>query len=201
MGVNEDKYDSGQAPHHLERLLHHQLPGPGRQGRQRQLRHQARADDDDPRLHQRPEHPGPAAQGPAPRPRRRPEHDPDHHRRGQGRRPGHPGAEGQVRRHLPCACPRPPCRWSTSWPSSRSRRTTDELLAAFDEAAAEGPMKGILGVSRRAAGVDGLQGRRRSSHRRRRVRRMVMDGTMVKVVTWYDNEWGYSVPHRRPDQV
>jgi glyceraldehyde 3-phosphate dehydrogenase len=21
---------------------------------------------------------------------------------------------------------------------------------------------------------------------------MVMDGTMVKVIAWYDNEWGYS---------
>ena len=72
-------------------------------------------------------------------------------------------------------------------------RTTsvEELNQAF-EAAASGPMKGILGITReplvssdfkgddRSAIVDGLS-------------TMVMSGTMVKVVAWYDNEWGYSV--------
>jgi glyceraldehyde 3-phosphate dehydrogenase len=69
--------------------------------------------------------------------------------------------------------------------------TVDELNQAF-EAAASGPMKGILGLTReplvssdfkgddRSAIVDGLS-------------TMVMGGTMVKVVAWYDNEWGYSV--------
>ena len=32
LGVNEDKYDRGEAQHHLQRQLHHQLPGAGRQG-------------------------------------------------------------------------------------------------------------------------------------------------------------------------
>jgi glyceraldehyde 3-phosphate dehydrogenase len=69
--------------------------------------------------------------------------------------------------------------------------TAEELNAAFDKAAA-GPMKGILGITReplvssdfkgddRSAIIDGLS-------------TMVMGGTMVKVVAWYDNEWGYSV--------
>ncbi|HKY84986.1 MAG TPA: type I glyceraldehyde-3-phosphate dehydrogenase [Anaerolineales bacterium] len=69
--------------------------------------------------------------------------------------------------------------------------TIDELNQAFDKASA-GPMKGILGITReplvssdfkgddRSAIVDGLL-------------TMVMGGTMVKVVAWYDNEWGYSV--------
>jgi glyceraldehyde 3-phosphate dehydrogenase len=69
--------------------------------------------------------------------------------------------------------------------------TVEELNTAFDKAAA-GPMKGILGITReplvssdfkgddRSAIVDGLS-------------TMVMGGTMVKVVAWYDNEWGYSV--------
>ena len=33
MGVNEDKYDPEESSCGLERLLHHELPGSGRQGR------------------------------------------------------------------------------------------------------------------------------------------------------------------------
>ncbi len=62
----------GQAQHHLERQLHHQLPRARRQGPQRHLRHRSRHHDHDPQLHQRPGHPRHPAQGPPPRPRRRP---------------------------------------------------------------------------------------------------------------------------------
>jgi len=69
--------------------------------------------------------------------------------------------------------------------------TVEEINAAF-EAAAAGPMKGILGYSEeplvsmdykgdpRSSIVDGLS-------------TMVIGGTMIKVVAWYDNEWAYSV--------
>lgn len=67
--------------------------------------------------------------------------------------------------------------------------TLESLLAAFDEAAA-GPMKGILGVSREPLVSMDFKGDTRSS---------IIDagscmvlGDMVKVVSWYDNEWGYS---------
>jgi glyceraldehyde 3-phosphate dehydrogenase len=68
--------------------------------------------------------------------------------------------------------------------------TADEVNAAF-RAAADGPMAGILGVSDeplvsidyttdpRSSIVDALS-------------TSVMDGRMVKVLSWYDNEWGYS---------
>jgi len=68
--------------------------------------------------------------------------------------------------------------------------TAEELNAAF-RAAADGPMAGILGVSdeplvsidyttdSRSSVVDALS-------------TSVMDGRMVKVLSWYDNEWGYS---------
>jgi len=68
--------------------------------------------------------------------------------------------------------------------------TADEVNAAF-RVAADGPMKGILGVSDeplvsvdytsdpRSSVVDALS-------------TSVMDGRMVKVLSWYDNEWGYS---------
>jgi len=69
--------------------------------------------------------------------------------------------------------------------------TKEELLAAFDAAAA-GPMKGILGVSREPLVSVDFKGDSRSSIIDAESCQ-VMGGTMVKVVTWYDNEWAYSV--------
>ena len=64
-----------------------------------------------------------------------------------------------------------------------------ELTAAFDAAAA-GPMKGILGVCKEPLVSMDFKGDTRSSI-------IDMDScsaidNMVKVVSWYDNEWGYS---------
>lgn len=65
----------------------------------------------------------------------------------------------------------------------------DELIAAFEEAAA-GPMKGILDVSHEPLVSSDYIGNPYSS---------IIDalstsvtGDLVKVITWYDNEWGYS---------
>ncbi|MBI5669820.1 MAG: type I glyceraldehyde-3-phosphate dehydrogenase [Chloroflexi bacterium] len=69
--------------------------------------------------------------------------------------------------------------------------TKEEVLAAFDEAAA-GPLKGILGVSREPLVSVDFKGDSRSSIIDAESC-MVMGGTMVKIVTWYDNEWAYSV--------
>ncbi len=68
--------------------------------------------------------------------------------------------------------------------------TTPELIAAFDEAA-DGPMKGILGVSHEPLVSSDFRGDTRSSIIDADSC-MVLDGDMVKVVAWYDNEWGYS---------
>jgi glyceraldehyde 3-phosphate dehydrogenase len=71
------------------------------------------------------------------------------------------------------------------------RATTVEEVNALLTEAADGPMKGILGVStlplvsidykkdERSSIVDALS-------------TLVMEGNMVKVLSWYDNEWGYS---------
>jgi len=68
---------------------------------------------------------------------------------------------------------------------------TKESVNAALKAAAEGPMKGILGYSEeplvsidykgdpRSSIIDGLS-------------TMVIGDNMVKIVAWYDNEWGYS---------
>jgi glyceraldehyde 3-phosphate dehydrogenase len=72
--------------------------------------------------------------------------------------------------------------------------TLEELNAAFVDAA-KGSLKGILGVttgefSDPLVSMD-FKGDPRSSIVDLK-NNMVMGGTLVKVVTWYDNEWGYS---------
>jgi glyceraldehyde 3-phosphate dehydrogenase len=72
-----------------------------------------------------------------------------------------------------------------------ARSTTVEEVNGLLEAAARGPLEGILGFERRplvsvdyrddprSAVVDGPS-------------TMVTDGTHVKILAWYDNEWGYA---------
>ena len=98
MGINERQYDSGEPQHHLQRLVHDELPRADGEGAARRVRHRQGPHDDDPRVHQRPGHPRLPAQGPAPRPGRRDEHHPDHDRRREGHLAGHPRAQGQARR-------------------------------------------------------------------------------------------------------
>jgi glyceraldehyde 3-phosphate dehydrogenase len=69
--------------------------------------------------------------------------------------------------------------------------TTDDLRAAFKKAA-EGSMKGILGVSEEPLVSVDFKGDDRSSIIDMGST-MAFQGTMVKVMAWYDNEWGYSV--------
>ena len=91
---------SGEAPDHLERLVHDELPRAAREGPPPDVRHQEGVDDDDSLVHERPAAARPAAQGPAPRARRRAVDDPDDHRRGRGGRRSAAGAQGQARRLL-----------------------------------------------------------------------------------------------------
>ena len=69
--------------------------------------------------------------------------------------------------------------------------TVDEVNAAFRKAAESGPLEGILGYSEeplvssdyrgdpRSAIIDGLS-------------TLVIGGRLVKILAWYDNEWGFS---------
>jgi glyceraldehyde 3-phosphate dehydrogenase len=68
--------------------------------------------------------------------------------------------------------------------------TTEEVNAAF-KAAAEGKMDGILGYCDEPLVSMDFKGDSRSSIVDS-LSTLVMEGTMIKVVTWYDNEWGYS---------
>ena len=72
-----------------------------------------------------------------------------------------------------------------------SRETSvDELNAAF-KAAAEGDLKGILRYNEDPIVSTDIIGDEHSSIVDAPLT-AVIDGTLVKVVSWYDNEWGYS---------
>jgi glyceraldehyde 3-phosphate dehydrogenase len=68
--------------------------------------------------------------------------------------------------------------------------SAEELNAAF-RAAAAGPMKGILGVSDDPLVSSDFRGDARSSIIDSACT-MSLGGNFVKVIAWYDNEWGYS---------
>ena len=68
--------------------------------------------------------------------------------------------------------------------------TLDELNQAFRDAAA-GPLKGILGACDDPLVSSDFRGDERSSIVDLRSN-MVLGGNFVKVIAWYDNEWGYS---------
>lgn len=72
----------------------------------------------------------------------------------------------------------------------RNPGSTEALLAAFDAAAA-GPMKGVLAVSREPLVSIDYKGNSFSSTIDAEF--TAFYGDLVKVVTWYDNEWAYSV--------
>lgn len=69
--------------------------------------------------------------------------------------------------------------------------TVEEVNAALDEAA-NSSLKGILGVSHEPlVSIDYKKDERSSIVDA--LSTLVMEGNMVKVLSWYDNEWGYSV--------
>jgi glyceraldehyde 3-phosphate dehydrogenase len=72
----------------------------------------------------------------------------------------------------------------------RRDTSVEELNDAF-RAAAAGPMQGILGVSDEPLVSMDFKGDARSSIIDAEST-MVLGGNMVKVISWYDNEWGYS---------
>ena len=72
------------------------------------------------------------------------------------------------------------------------KETTTEALHDAFRKAAEGPMEGILGFSEIPLVSTDYKMDSRSSIVDAQFT-FVMDGLMAKILTWYDNEWGYSV--------
>ncbi len=71
------------------------------------------------------------------------------------------------------------------------RKTNAEEVNAAMRAAAAGPMKGILGYEEAELVSRDYLGDSRSSIVDAKLTRVIA-GNCVKVVSWYDNEWGYS---------
>ena len=69
--------------------------------------------------------------------------------------------------------------------------TPDQINAAL-KAAAEGPMKGILDYTEDAIVSTDIVGDPHSSIVDAGSTMVIGDGRMAKVISWYDNEWGYS---------
>ncbi|KDE35013.1 type I glyceraldehyde-3-phosphate dehydrogenase [Kosakonia radicincitans] len=69
--------------------------------------------------------------------------------------------------------------------------TVEEVNDAFRKAAANGPLKGILGYSDEPLVSSDYQGDPRSSIIDG-LSTLVIGGNLVKILAWYDNEWGFS---------
>ena len=71
------------------------------------------------------------------------------------------------------------------------RATTVEEVNAAIKAAAEGPLKGILGyTNEKLVSSDFNHDPHSSVFHMDQTK--VMDGTFVSILSWYDNEWGFS---------
>ncbi len=71
------------------------------------------------------------------------------------------------------------------------KTTKEEVNAALKAAAASGPLKGYLGYEEEELVSCDFKGDGRSSIVDAKMT-LVVGGNLVKVISWYDNEWGYS---------
>ncbi|HLK31866.1 MAG TPA: hypothetical protein VKT29_02175, partial [Terriglobales bacterium] len=71
------------------------------------------------------------------------------------------------------------------------KTTAEEVNAAMKQAAGSGPLKGYLGYEEAELVSMDYRGDSRSSIVDAPMTR-VIGGNLVKVIAWYDNEWGYS---------
>ena len=72
-----------------------------------------------------------------------------------------------------------------------AKPATYEQICAAMKAASEGPMKGVMGYTEDKVVATDFRGESRTSVFDAEAG-IALDDTFVKVVAWYDNEWGYS---------
>jgi glyceraldehyde 3-phosphate dehydrogenase len=80
----------------------------------------------------------------------------------------------------------------TDFTAVLSKSASNEEVNAALKAAADGPMKGVLEYSEEPLVLQDIVGNPHSCILDGLSTMGVMEGKMVKVVGWYDNEWGYS---------
>jgi glyceraldehyde 3-phosphate dehydrogenase len=71
------------------------------------------------------------------------------------------------------------------------KTTKEEVNAALKKASEGGPLKGYLGFEEQELVSSDFRGDARSSIVDAGMT-LVVGGNLVKVISWYDNEWGYS---------
>ncbi|HEY7099282.1 MAG TPA: type I glyceraldehyde-3-phosphate dehydrogenase [Terriglobales bacterium] len=71
------------------------------------------------------------------------------------------------------------------------KTTKEEVNEALKKASESGPLKGYLGYEENELVSSDFKGDSRSSIVDSKMT-LVVAGTLVKVISWYDNEWGYS---------
>jgi glyceraldehyde 3-phosphate dehydrogenase len=72
-----------------------------------------------------------------------------------------------------------------------AKETTYEAICAAMKAAAAGPMKGVLAYTEDKVVATDFRGESCTSVFDAEAG-IMLDPTFVKVIAWYDNEWGYS---------
>ena len=162
---------------------------PRGQGAERQVGHQARPDDHRARRHRHAEDRGrPFQQGLARRPRHSGKHHSLQHRRRQGRGRGDPALNKKLT--------------GMSFRAPTSDVSVVDLTVELEKnppptkksGRDEGPVRrraeGVLGYTEDKVVATDFRGDTRSIFDADAG--IALDGTFVKVVSWYDNEWGYS---------
>ena len=190
-GVNHESYDAGEAPRHLQRELHHQLPRPRGEGHPRPVRLRQRVHDDGALATPTTSRSSTcrtrtcAARG---RPRSR-----------SSRRPPAPPRPPslvlpQVKGKIDGVSLRVPDAGRVGRGAhlyGEKATSADEVNTAFREAAKAGPLKGLLAVSEEPlVSVDYIGSLQSSTVDA--LSTNVVAGTLVNVTSWYDNEMGYS---------
>jgi len=72
-----------------------------------------------------------------------------------------------------------------------AKETSYEAVKAAMKAAADGELKGILGYTEDKVVSTDFRGEAKTSIFDAEAG-IMLDSTFVKIVAWYDNEWGYS---------
>ena len=147
------------------------------------------SDDHDPRVHAGPEPAGRPAQGPAPRPRRRAEHRADLHRCREGDRPGAAGAQGQAGR-LRAARPGPDRLGHRPHRHRRPRGHRRRGQGGLQGGRRRGLAEGLPAYTEDEIVSTDIVTDPASCIFDAGLTKVI--GNQVKVVGWYDNEWGYS---------
>ena len=115
---------------------------------------------------------------------------PDIDRRSEGRGRGDSGAQGQADGHFAPRAGHDGQRGRSDGRHVEATCTKEEVNAAMKKAA-EGPLKGILCYTEDPIVSSDIIGDPHSSIFAADFTQ-VLGGNLLKVVSWYDNEWGYS---------